>query len=201
MKTIVQKFFSDYTDDQKAEAKAFFNRHFEKFVPHDEWYECTIGDIVCALECIGFSDVKVYFSGFCSQGDGAQFVGNYRYKKGGLAKVKKDYPQWTDLHDLAQALQTAEAKHFYNIRARIRSSGHYSHEYCTAFDFEDIRHNHGWVSEHFEESDFIDPMRSFMRAIYRMLEQEYDYLSSFETVWQDRECWDHVIVSAEEIVQ
>jgi hypothetical protein len=135
--------FSALSEEQQ---KDLYNTNSEKFsVVYNDWFESSIDHFVEALEFIGFNDVRVRFSGFWSQGDGAHFTGSYSYKKGALAAVKKEYPNYTALHNLAQELQSLQSRHFYSIEFTIKHKGRYSHELSTIFDFEDTRHNYGWV--------------------------------------------------------
>ncbi len=161
--------FSALTEEQQ---KDLYDNNPEKFsVVDDCWFESSIDSFVEALEFIGFSDVKVRFSGFWSQGDGAHFTGSYSYKKGALAAAKKEYPAYASLHSLAESLQKLQAKHFYSIVFTIKHNDRYSHELYTIFDFEDTRHNCGWVSEAFDENPWKDACRGFMQYIYSSLEK------------------------------
>jgi len=146
--------------------------------PHyldDQWYDYLIDDFIEILESIGFYNVEIRFTGFGSQGDGAHFTGSYRYKAGALAKVKKEYPEYTALHDLAKTLQELESKDFYAIQFKITHRGHYSHENCTSFDFEDNRESYGYTRKGFNEDGYTEACRSFMQEIYNSLEEAYNW--------------------------
>jgi hypothetical protein len=178
VETITRKLFTfdELTERAKEKARDWYRSGLEFYD------ELVIDDVKEALEKIGFDSVEIGFSGFCSQGDGAHFTGNYLYKKGALAVVKKEYPQWGELHSLAKELQALERKHFYSIRFSIEHSGRYSHENCTIFDFEDIRNNHRYTNPDFLEQPFKDCCRSFMRDIYSLLENDYNYQNSDSAV-------------------
>ncbi len=181
--------FSKLTEEQQ---KDFFDHNQEKFDVCEYWYDGCIEDMQVALESIGFNDVKIGFSGFWSQGDGAHFTGSYSYKKGALKQALKDYSQWGELHTLAKELQALESKDFYAITFKISHRGHYQHENCTSFEFEDTRHNYGWTSDKFDEQPYIQACREFMQHIYQSLEKEYDYLRSWEYVKECPESWDFI---------
>lgn len=197
---IVKTFYS-FTELSEDQKRAYIEANSEKFSPHDDWFESTIENTEEALKLIGFYNVGIAFSGFSSQGDGAQFTGKYRYKKGALAKVKKEYPEWDDLHRLVKELQELERKYFYSIRFTISHSGHYSHENCTSFDFEDIRNNHGDTNPDFEEQPFKNCCRSFMQDIYQWLKKEYEYLSSVECILENSDLFDYIELSEYEYKQ
>ena len=187
-----------FSELSKEDQKDYFENNPEKFAPDYGWWDCTIEDIKTALEMIGFSAVSVYFSGFCSQGDGAQFVGNYNYQKGAYSVVKKEFPHWTELHTLAEELQEVERKNFYAIGFSISHSGRYSHELCTSFDFTDSRTYWGYVSESFDENAIKEPCRDFMQHIYTLLEIEYDYLRSWGYVSEFADSFDFIEIEVEE---
>jgi len=160
----------------EVQAKAI-GLHRDINVSHP-WYDCTIDGVKEALALVGFDIDNVFFSGFNSQGDGACFTGDYAYKKGALADVRGLYPNWRDLHELAETLQRIQKGLFYGVSAKISHRGSYSHSGCTSFDLE-LSKGHGdcWLTYE-QERPFIEAMRKFMDCIYRSLEKEYNYLTS-----------------------
>lgn len=125
-------------------------------------------------------DPKIYYSGFWSQGDGACFVGTYKYQKGALAKIKKDYPEDVSLHQIVQGLQEVQRKHFYQLRAKCTHRGRYYHSGCMDVD------THYYGDEYRDIGDAEDDVRYWLRQfadwIYSALEKEYDYSVSDEVV-------------------
>lgn len=146
------------------------------------WYDCTIGDFISTLEMVGFSNAEIHFSGFWSQGDGACFIGNYEYKKGALNAVKKEFPQWEALHQLTEQLQLINRRHFYQLAFKLVKTGHmYSHQNMVTVDYVERLDGYEIKEDNLFE-ELIDVCRDFMHEIYRMLESEYDYLTSTESV-------------------
>ena len=121
---------------------------------------------------------KIYYSGFCSQGDGACFEGRYSYAKGCAKEIRKYAPQDTRLHSIADQLQELQRKHFYRIEARATHSGHYYHSGCMSVDV----YLKGEDAPRDVEEDTRDILRSFADWIYRQLEKEYEYRMSDENV-------------------
>lgn len=66
--------FSELSQDQK-------NKVLEKMsdinVDHEFWHDFITGDFTEKLKSLGYSNIKPYFSGFWSQGDGACFTANH----------------------------------------------------------------------------------------------------------------------------
>lgn len=124
-------------------------------------------------------DPAIYYSGFCSQGDGACFEGSYQYKKGALKAVKAHAPNDTELHSIVERLQNAQRRVFYSAYASCEHTGRYSNsgnmsvsvdteKRCDNSTFSDI------------ESDITQALRDFADWIYSRLESEWDWINSDE---------------------
>ena len=147
---------------------------------HDDWWESVVEDAKTIAELFGLEVERVFFSGFSSQGDGACFEGDYRYKKGGLAAVKAYAPQDTGLHDIVKALQAAQRKAFYKLGATTKHRGHYNHSGCMAIDAYHLKDS--WRDISNAEGDIKDALRWFADWIYKQLETEYEYQMSDEQI-------------------
>ena len=125
------------------------------------------------LEMLGFSCVKIYYSGFYSQGDGASFTGQYTYKKGFLKAVNNEW-QDKDLHAILDQLQAIQCRNFYRLESDIYQRGRYVHE-NTMYDVND-------------DTFLLERVwRPLARWLYRHLEKEYEYLTSFEAFRESAE--------------
>ena len=124
-------------------------------------------------EAIGIVDMKVYYSGFYSQGDGMCFVGRYWYKKGwrkALEQVCTD----PDLLEIAEALQEEQKNNIYSLYANVTGpNGYYTHYNSVSID---VYRNDLWV-----ENDHLEYLlREFMKWGYAYLQKEYEYQTSEE---------------------
>ena len=119
----------------------------------------------------------IYYSGFCSQGDGACFEGRYEYKRGALKAVKYHASQDQELHRIVKALQDVQRKNFYQLTARCKHSGHYYHSGCMSVDVE--RSDDKEMTDDAEET-VKECLRDFADWIYKQLENEYDYRTGEE---------------------
>ncbi len=131
-------------------------------------------------------DPCIYFSGFCSQGDGASFQGHYFPKLGIIDAIANEFCADSKLHKIAEQLTllqvSSRVKYGQLLRASIgTNSSHYSHSGTMN------------VSVFFVDDDTTDPdledaeeltrlMRSFADWIYSQLEAENDYLMSDEYI-------------------
>ena len=138
-----------------------------------EWYEYTVEDFTTILELIGYYNIKCYFSGFCSQGDGACFSARFGRKKRCLEKVKSLGVDKKIL-DIVEKIQSEIPLH---EEYEIKHSGRYQHEYCTNVYY--LGDNN--KAEQLDER-FLELSRQLMRILYRKLNDEYDYLNSSEAI-------------------
>lgn len=189
-KTIYQ--FDELSDRAKERARDWFRQHV--FSDSNDW-EHVYSDAEEMGKIIGIEigqrsfetrgggtgyEPKIYFSGFSSQGDGACFDGGYRYKKGALKAIKQAAPNDTELHRIAKALQEHQSRHFYQLVAKCKHSGHYYHSGCMDVEvhhYEDRYRDLGPT-----EGCVIQLMRDFADWIYKQLNNEYDYQNSDEQV-------------------
>jgi hypothetical protein len=136
------------------------------------WYEDAIEDYKETANFLGIDIDKVYFSGFCSQGDGAMFVGGWQYAQGSVAKVRDEWPKDNELHRIARELRDASRKSFWRANARTEHRGHYYHSGCMVVAVDDCPED--------IEDDIKQALRDFADWIYDALRKEYDYLTSEE---------------------
>lgn len=164
-----------------------------------DWWDSIEEDLRSDMDAIGFTVGKMYFSGFGSQGDGACFTGGMRNWKLFCDKVPefvRNFPY------LSEYLKDEGAN--YTVAHR----GHYYHENCTSHEYYDelkygldqlddndiddmdpeVLMRYGMYKQAMSEGDvgawLKDYFKDKMRELYRYLEEEYDYLTSDEAVWE-----------------
>ena len=119
----------------------------------------------------------IWFSGFWSQGDGASFEGAYEYAPATARAIRAHAPKDAELHAIADALAQVQRRNFYQLRAVIRQSGRYCHEYTMSVEVErDSPAGQAMTDD--AENTVIDAMRDLARWLYRQLEREYDHHTS-----------------------
>lgn len=181
METKVYTFneLSEAAQKKALEACRYFNTDFE-------WYDYTIADLTNILEILGFSEVKISFSGFWSQGDGASFTGNYTYnpewEKALLAYAPND-TKWKEFGMALECLATKLSKQVKgSLQAEIHRDSHmYSHENTVSYNVYSSEDMYASIPDGIEGS-FKDTCKNMMRYIYSTLEKEYEYLTSDEAV-------------------
>jgi hypothetical protein len=183
MRVIETKVYTFDELDEKAKAKAIEDRR--QLDQGDTFAaECVVYDFVNAIAPhMGWriDKAKVYFSGFCSQGDGACFAGYWDADKVYPSKLRAERP--TDMEllrivdgyaELAKACAANPDRDGEQCSARVKHSGPYYHKYCTVFDVEGMTDG--------QEKEFIELSRDLMQHLYRALEQEHDYQNSDECI-------------------
>jgi hypothetical protein len=147
-----------------------------------EWGDYIFDDAKECAKLIGIDIDDIFFSGFSSQGDGAQFTGRYEYAPDGAKAIREHAPQDQELHKIADALQLIQRRHFYKLSASVSSSGRYSHEYCTDITVYDEHGADGLYVDAETDETVTDLLRDFMRWIYSRLETEYEWQTSREVI-------------------
>ena len=188
-KTLYQ--YNELSDRAKSKARDWYEDL--TFNDLSDW-QCCFDDAARIGELLGISidsrqwtnsygfkcsEPKIFFSGFCSQGDGACFEGVYQYKKGALKAIKAETNDAT-LSNIAARLQDVQARRFYKLRASMRHSGNYMHSGCMSVDVSHCDDNYRDIGS--AEEDIRQIMRDFADWIYSQLRTEYEYQTSREAI-------------------
>ncbi len=145
-----------------------------------DWYQFLLEAQTERLAALGYQDAKINFSGFCSQGDGASFTCRVDVLKWIRANKRTQ-----EFRPLVRALESGTMEIVLDI---VRTSYHYSHEMTVnvaspdVYDYTDTRKP---MAEEMAQSlpDAVIAMaREEMRKIYRELEDDYNGLTSDESV-------------------
>lgn len=194
--------FDELSDRAKDKARDWFRES----VSHD-FNDWSAGDVIedCArlLDMIGLNirtrtaklmgggtrqEPQVYYSGFSSQGDGASYVGSYRYKRGSVRVLAAEAPTGTgkghdgnnEINRIARELFEVQRRNFYQVQANVSSTGRYFH-----LDIDVERADEKDLA-HADDHDLVtELLRDVASWIYRQLEREYEYRLSAECVDED----------------
>lgn len=178
--------FDELPDSSKEAA-------IEKFRENNldyEWWDYIYEDARKIGSILGITISRIYFSGFCSQGDGACFEGSYSYELGSVKRVLEHAPKDGTIYRLAAELSKLQRTRFYKLSADVKHSGHYYHENST-----DIR---VCIEDGYDDVDadtdeaLSELLRGFMRWIYKRLNSEHDYLQSDEAIKESIEANDYM---------
>lgn len=147
-----------------------------------DWYDGVYDGAKTIGALMGVEINNIYFSGFCSQGDGACFDGRYKYVKGASKAVKQYAPLDTELQALAKRLQDVQRPYFYEITANISCNQRYKR---TEGDY-DINGRFCDIPDCV--IDGMDQIFSeFADWIYKQLEKEYDYITGEDSLLENAE--------------
>lgn len=178
--------YSELNEKAKQNAREWYTGEGFEFQ-----YDCVFDDFtqICDILGIDLSDSKnrsqIYFRLAYSQGDGACFNGEYRYKKGAI-KAIGEYCNDTELHSIAKRLQTAQKTVFYKTRVKITHSGHYCHYNSMDYSFSnDLYPDLDDRSESCKA--IIECMRDLAKWLYRTLDKECEYQTSDAAVAENIE--------------
>lgn len=193
-RTIVQEVyqFDELSDAAKEKARDWYR---EASCGDTSDFDCVIEDFQRVAEIIGVDisthEVKlmngntrrapdIWWSGFCSQGDGACFEGGYSHTEDSCAKIREHAPQDAELHRIADELARIQAGRILLgqpvVSATMKHRGNYYHANSVDFDVDDVN-NDGTCDSAVAEA-VAELMRDLMRWLYKQLDQQNDHLNS-----------------------
>lgn len=156
--------FDELNEDQKR--KVLSNLDLSQDFEFQSKY--TLEYFQDALNILGFSDIKIRYSGFWSQGDGASFTARFSVPKNSeeilsrVKELKRIYPNF-EVYNIEEILFSD-----YEIEDEVITIHSSSSRYC----------HEGTVSCNNEE------LQSFVRHvshdIYKALENDYEHINSDE---------------------
>ncbi len=144
-------------------------------VDYDRWYDFIEDKWLKELESLGYDDIKIYFSGFGSQGDGACFIANIDIEKWVAVHKKKS--------EFAALLKWQ--KEYGDVTACIIHNHHYYFASSTSVSVGE----NNWsapenIQQQFEKlEEYIKKEREALgNRIYDELEEAYFDLTADESV-------------------
>lgn len=169
----------------REQARAWYREH----ALNDNWYQTVYDDF---RDILGV-EVKMYtapllsggnhqqpcigFSGFCHQGDGACFEGDYVYQPQAVYRVREYASGDTELHRIADLLQTIQMNNGGQLRATIRHHGQYVHENSMTIMVE--RHSSTGQEMTADNEDIVtEALQDLARWLHGWLESEYEWQTS-----------------------
>jgi hypothetical protein len=191
------------TDNLKPRNPKLIDKYRDINVDVNAWWECVYDDFKEDMAKIGIRVDQIYFSGFWSQGDGACFEGCVTNWELFINSLGHSNPH---LIAVADGHWTFSSKHKHN---------HYYHENTVYFFDDSISLPSGadddeWAHYNLDaeetlrkavalaqlaqfqgiEADFKEAFKNHMRTLYRRLEEEYEYRTSDDAVWETLEAND-----------
>ena len=184
-------FFDELSDQAKDKAREWYRNGQLNY----DWWDVVYDNVETAAPYLGIEidkkpvklmsgktryDPAIYFSGFASQGDGACFLGIWRAKTMKTTiELSAEYPTNKELQRIHAQLWGVKQEFPNAVCTSSHSSNNYSHKRSTALEAildEDRDYNK-------EECEPVEELLvDFMQWIYKLLEDEYEWLNSNEQV-------------------
>ena len=178
--------------DASSQRTSLIEKHRYINVEYNNWWDCVESDFIEDMKQVGIHVDKIYFSGFWSQGDGACFVGSLDNALTYLNHHHVDqFPMLRKLIEMGGSVW-ANSDH----RGRYYHSNSVSiNAECEAFwqcanpksELQEavIQRWDGMVDKEIVdfEAALAEQWRTYMNDLYTKLEEEHDYLTSDDAVW------------------
>jgi hypothetical protein len=168
-------------------------------VEHNNWWDYVESDFTEDMKQVGIEVDKIYFSGFWSQGDGACFVGSLDNALTYLNHHHVDqFPMLRKLIEMGGSVWATSdhrGRYYHSSSVSINAE-------CEAFwqcanpksELQEavIQRWDDMVDKEIVdfEAALAEQWRTYMDDLYRRLEEEYDYLTSDDAVWETLEAND-----------
>ncbi|HBC7422234.1 TPA: antitoxin of toxin-antitoxin stability system [Serratia marcescens] len=179
-------------DELSGSARESARDWYREHALNDDWYQNVFDEFRGVCIILGV-DIRMYrvplqsgghhqhpciwFSGFCHQGNGACFEGDYAYQPQAVYRIREHYPEDADLHRIADLLQAIQLHNSGQLHVTIRHHGQHIHENCMAVTVE--RHSpSGQDMTTDSEAAVTEAMRLLTRWLYDWLESEYGWQTS-----------------------
>jgi hypothetical protein len=202
---VTEAYTFDELDEQAKERARDWYR--EDMHQDSSDFDFVIDDFITIAEMIGVDfkthevqlmngktrrDPNIYWSGFCSQGDGACFEGTWSYRPDAVVKVREYAPQDEKLHAIVDELTRINTARILlgksTWQATITHNDRYYHERSIDIDVSD--------EEDDDDEPFINPdvdvvteaMRDLCSWLYKQLDAHNDYLYSAEHIDESITC-------------
>ena len=156
-----------YKFDELSEAakKRALNAFRDINVEYD-WWDGAYDTICTAGNLLGLDIDRIHFDAYLY----CIFNANYEYVRGAAKAVKAEFPQDTELHDVARKLQDLQKRHFYSLSCAVREARSMNRYECFRF------------GEDYECKDLGDIIDDFAHWARVLLRDEYKYLTSDEAI-------------------
>jgi hypothetical protein len=161
-----------------------------------EWWDCTKEDFKADMAKKHITVRDVNFTGFWSQGDGASFTGYVSDNKLFLQThgLSETYPVVSRLMQHGGGFSIAierNSNYHYVHENTVYAEVSYTDGFCHVLDSDEFRDLiiEQWDKDLQAEYDRLAEevttiIRGYCKDLYRQLEEEYEYLTSDEAVWE-----------------
>lgn len=171
--------------------KNVLDKQYHINVEIDFWYEGIIDNHTQKLESLGFNEVKIAFTGFGSQGDGASFTCN-----------SIDFKKWlseNSTNNNNKRLLSLLNKDLIELDGNIKRDRytHYCHWNTTTLYLSDSvfgeKNSYPNIESTIEQldKDITNFMQSYNKKIYKDLDNTYDELTAEKAILETLEANDY----------
>lgn len=188
---------------------------FQDFNVDHDWWDSTYDAFTHDMKAIGIDVDKMYFSGFWSQGDGACFEGQVRdwelmlksigYTDPVLVQFAKDNWVFTSTHS-GHYYHSNSMSFSYPLEGTGETEEWLISVYGPERDDDDLR-NRVWAAKlmqfDFEQihNELCEAFKSHADDLYKMLEQEHEFLTSEECILESLDANDMLEDEVKELTE
>jgi hypothetical protein len=211
--TPLQKF----NTQPEKQRKAVLDKYREWSVENVDWWDCVEETFKSDMEAIGVRVRKILFSGFWSQGDGACFDGEVEdwplfltsigYSDAALIYAAENF-EWgfSSMHSHYLYYHHKSVTYGGQVNLPDNVDDHYFADRYIEWGPDDIRtatlmtnlSNYAPMALH---DEFANVFENYMLDLYKQLHEEYDHLTSDESVLDSLDINDHLEEAIETVTE
>lgn len=183
MRTIsIEKTLLTFNELNKEQKEKVLENNRDINIDDDFWHECSFEFFTSILENLGFENVKIYYSGFCSQGDGLSFTGNFIIPKNKkeIDKRLNDLKGHCNDNYLSICNDILSVSFLSDLKDDIETILVYQQGY--------YYHENTMYLENSDNIKFLNLIKQLAKMFYQDLENEYYHLISDDAVAETLTC-------------
>lgn len=173
--------YQDLSEERKEQER----QHYREYGLRYDWWAGIYDYAHDTAAKFGLDIDDIFFSGFCSQGDGASYTGTIKFKACDASElpegVRGVYQTLHEIDSLIKILNSDECIYM----DVYRDASMYSHEGSMRFSWDQyVWDDAGGLNAliYSREEEVCEALRDYARWIYRTLEEEYEHLTLDETI-------------------
>lgn len=199
----------------EKQRKAVLDKYRDWLVDHIDWWDCVEENFKADMSAIGVHVDKIHFRGFWSQGDGACFDGKVDdwplflttigYSDAALIYAAENFDwEFTCQHTHYIYAHHKSVSYGGEINLPDDADDHYFADRYCEWGPDDIRTatlmtNLSAYAPQSLQEEFISVFERYMIDLYKQLNDEYDYLTSDESVLDSLDANDKIEEALEEL--
>ena len=173
--------YQDLSEERKEQER----QHYREYGLQYDWWAGVHDYAHDTAAKFGLDIDDIFFSGFCSQGDGASYTGCIKFKPCDASELPAEVQDiYETLHEIDSLIKILNSDECIYVDI-TRNGGSYYHELSMRFSWDEYAWDDAGGLDALiasKEREVYEALCNYARWIYSILEEEYEHLTSDETI-------------------